>query len=245
MEKRIKPELLRKLLHLLLSTLLLLPLTPYYKSLFTIGNHQAFDPTLVTYAALTFVIAVINSVQIRVQNLETVIASIVSEHRKRLLDYASQSFEATPLSDFLKNMDKIMSKLEKQLLSLIDNVKRDYERRYGYISITFTLLSISLSYAIWREDTYVGILALALVDGVAGIITIIDTRSRKVFKHTITAYITSFLAFTFVLYIITRNMLLSLVTCLIALIIESISPEDNLTLPFITTTTFSILKNAL
>jgi len=244
-EKRIKPELLRKLLHLLFSILLLAPLTPYYKSLFITSSHQTFDPTLITYATLTFVVAVINSVQIKVQNLETVIASIVGEHRKRLLDYASQSFEATPLSEFLKNMDKIISKLEKQLLSLIDNVKRDYERRYGYISITFTLLSILLSYVIWGEDTYVGILALALIDGVAGIVTIIDIQSRKVFKHTITAYITSFLVFTFVLYITTQNMLLSLVTCLIALIIESISPEDNLTLPFITTTTFSILKNAL
>jgi dolichol kinase len=243
-EESITSEILRKVMHVVFALLLAIPLTPPYRSIF--GYEQSFlDPTLLTYSILLFASSLINSIQIRLPNIEETFVNMSREHRKRFLEYINESFAATPFTEFVKGIEKLVNRFENQLLFFINTVKRDYERRYGYVSITFALISILLSYVIWKDynytSIYIGILALAIIDGLTSIISIIDKKTKRILKHTLLAYIITLVVFAILLYFITYKPLLSFIVSLSAIIIEMLSPEDNLTLPFLVTSLFCLL----
>jgi dolichol kinase len=240
-----KSEILRKAMHMVLTLLLLIPLTPFYRTIFSYFQQFSIDPTLLTYSILLFIFSLINSIQIKLPHIEETIASISREHRKRFVDYISENFANTSLSEFVKGIEKIISKYENQLLAFMNIIERDYEKKYGYVSVTFALISVFLSYTLWKDFTYVGILALSIVDGLTSLISTIDKRSKKIFKHTLFAYAVAIMAFSILTYLITHKPLLSIVISIVTVIIEMISPEDNLTLPLLTTTLFSILNNMM
>ncbi len=237
-------EIIRKIIHTIFTLLLLIPLSTPYKSLF--GNmlsvFRNIDPTLLTYSILLFVSAFINTIQIKMPYMRMPILSIFREYRKKILEYISSSQLNIPLGEIVKELDRIFSRYEDHLTSFIDRIERDYEKRYGYVSVTFALISIFLSYALFGDDAYVGILALAITDSVTSIVTILDRRGRKVFKHTVKSYAIAFLVFAFFLVLATKNVLVSMLISMIAVVTEMFSPEDNLTIPLITTLAFSALR---
>lgn len=243
-----RSEVLRKVMHIVSSLLLLIPLTPLYRDLFS-KEQPPLDPTLLTYSILLFISSLINSIQIRLPNIEDIVVSMSREHRKRFLEYINESFSNSPLSEFVKGIERIINRFESQLMIFIDTIKRDYEKRYGYVSITFALLSVFLSYVLWwgynHTGVYIGILALAIVDGLTSLVSVVDRKSRRIFKHTLLAYVVASSVFSLLIYSITLKPLLSIVVSIATVVIEMLSPEDNLTLPLLSTSLFCILNNYL
>ncbi len=237
----IKFEVARKILHIALTLLLLIPLSSYYRELFS-GVGNLIDPTLLTYSTLLFASALINSIQIRMPYIRLHILNMFRDYRKKVIDYVTESLVNTPLNEFLKELNKIFSRYEESLDSFIESVERDYEKRYGYVSVTFALLSIFLSYVTCGYDAYVGILALAFVDSITSIVTLLDGKSRKVFKHTVKAYLIAFSIFASILFFLVKNIIIALIVSATSILVEMFSPEDNLTLPLIPTVVFSVLK---
>ncbi|MEM0027180.1 MAG: hypothetical protein QXT53_06480 [Ignisphaera sp.] len=237
----IQSEVVRKILHTIFTLLLLLPLSTPYKSLVS-NMFCGVDPTLLTYSILLFVSAFINTIQIKMPYIRMILLNMFRDYRKKILEYISSSQANTPLSELAKELDGIFSRYEDHLISFIDKIERDYEKRYGYVSITFALLSIFLSYVLWGVDVYIGILALAITDSITSIVTILDRRGRKLFKHSIKSYAIAFLVFASILVLLTRNAFISILISAISVVIEMLSPEDNLTIPLVTTLAFSALK---
>jgi dolichol kinase len=135
-----------------------------------------------------------------------------------------------------------MIKYEEKLLEFISIVERDYEVRYGYICITFGLLSITMSYVFFKNFAIYGILALAIVDTVSSITTYFTPKRRKIYKHSDLSIATTFTIFTLALYLITLDLPKSIAISTISVLTELISPEDNLTLPIVASLTAFILK---
>lgn len=228
-------NLLRKFIHLILSLTLLVPFTQSYRNFVADLLIYPLDPTLLTITILLFVASFINSLQIRIPNLRDRFMRISGDLRKKLLSGLELVVGGSPYAEIVENIDKVFSRYEEKLLELVSSIERDYELRYGYICITFALISIAISYMFFGSTTVYGILALGIVDTVSSIISMSTQKRRKILKHTDVSIVTTFTVFTSILYILNQSILYSVVLGLIAVIVELLSPEDNLMLPIAVT----------
>ena len=234
MLKSYKGEILRKVVHLSLVSLLAIPLTPHYRQLFQ-GIELPYDATLLTYTLLTFISAFINSLQIRVPSIYAASLKIVREFRKRIIDYINENIKIENLAEFLRDIDNAFNKHEERFTEFIAGIEREYEKRYGYISITFGIVSITLAYILFGAlSTLYGILALAIIDPITAITTLLTRNSKKIFKHTLPSITTAFIVYTLVCLLINNNIVNAISIALVAVTVELFSPEDNLTLPLFT-----------
>ncbi len=227
---------LRKLIHFVFSLLLLIPLLPsFIDTAIQLGISR---PTLLAYATATFGAAFVNSLQIRMPNLREEMFKFLRDLRKKSLarlESLAKSLGAQTFSKIsFEELDKIFSRAEENLNTIISRLERDYERRYGYVCITFALISILLSYTLFGKYVMYGILALAVVDSVSAIMTALVPRPR-IFKHSLPSILTSFTVFALLLIALSSNVVQSLALAAIAIATEALSPEDNLTLPLLTT----------
>ncbi len=226
---------LRKLIHFVFSLLLLIPLLPPFIDTATqLGIPR---PTLLAYAIVTFGAAFVNSLQIRMPNLREEMFKFLRDLRRKSLsrlESLAKSLGAQTFSRIsFEELDKMFSRAEENLNTIISQLERDYEKRYGYVCITFALVSILLSYTLFGKYVMYGILALAIVDSVSAIMTALIPRPR-IFKHSLPSIITSFTAFTLLLIALSSDVVRSLALAAIAIATEVLSPEDNLTLPLLT-----------
>ncbi len=227
----IRVRILRKIVHLIFSLFLLIPLTPTYIEIaFKINPN--IDPTLFAYTIIALISAIINSIQIKFPILKEYFLQSARESRKRALESIDRIVEAKNISLFIEEIDKLLTKYEEKFFEFLNSIERDYEKRYGYVCITFALVSIAFGYALFRNSIIYGILGLAFIDSFTSIFTeLTKGQSRMILKHTVLSILISFTLFTLILLIfidIKRALILSLS----AIMIELISPEDNLTLPF-------------
>ncbi len=232
--KSIKGEILRKMLHLLFTLTLIIPLTPYYRQIF-MDIGFPYDATIFTYALLTFVSAFINSLQIKVPKVYTTSLKMFKDFRKRIIEYISESIGMKNVSDILRGVDGVFDKHEERFIEFIASVEREYEKKYGYIGITFGIISITLSYILFGLlPTIYGILALAIVDSITAVITLLTMgKLKKIFKHTTISIAIAFIIYTVICFLIDNNIANAVLIALAAIAVELFSPEDNLTLPLI------------
>jgi len=230
-DSTIRIRIMRKIIHLIFSLLLLIPLTPIYREM-TLKADPAIDPTLFAYTVIALISAIINSVQIKYPLLKEYFLHSARESRKKALEGINRVVEAKNISLFIEEIDKVLMKYEEKFLEFLNSIERDYEKRYGYICITYALISTALGYALFRNSIIYGILSLAFIDSFTTIFTeLTRNRSRMIFKHTLLSILISFTLFTLILLVFT-DIKEALILSLSAIIIELISPEDNLTLPF-------------
>ena len=241
-EEPVSTVLKRKALHVSLSLALLIPLTPWF---IEGGSNLGLDPKqvpLITYAVLSLGAALFNSLQIRVPHYKEKFASIAREVRKRVLGYVKQlAPQSESFAKQVEEVDKVLDRMEVSLTKFVSEVEREYEKKFGYIAITFALLSVTLSYAIFGTYVAYGILALALVDSVSAIITKVLPKP-KLFKHSVWSVAITFTTFTIVLIIGGLDPIRSAIISLAAVFAENLGIEDNLTLPIVTTAVAYALK---
>uniref|UniRef100_A0A7J3JPQ9 Phosphatidate cytidylyltransferase n=1 Tax=Ignisphaera aggregans TaxID=334771 RepID=A0A7J3JPQ9_9CREN len=227
-------EILRKMIHLMFALALAIPLTPFYRQIF-LDIGFPYDATVFTYALLTFISAFINSLQIRVPSIYAASLKMLRDFRKKVIEYISENIKVENISDILRDIDGAFDKHEEKFTEFITSVEREYERKYGYIGMTFGIVSITLAYTLFGSlPTLYGILALVVVDPITAIVTLLTVeRFKKISKHTIPSIIAAFTAYTITCFLIDNNITTAISISLIAVLIELFSPEDNLTLPLI------------
>ncbi|HID80651.1 MAG TPA: hypothetical protein EYP48_02920 [Ignisphaera sp.] len=226
---------IRKVIHFSFSLLLILPLTPsFIEASSRIGIT---NPTLFTYSLLTFFAALVNSIQIRKPNLREEMIRFLRDLRKRSLAKLESLAKSLGTQTLLKigfeELDKLFSRAEENLNTIVSRLERDYEKQYGYVCITFALISILLAYILFDKYVIYGILALAIVDSVSAIFTAL-IPTPKIYKHSVPSMIISFVCFYIPITMFSGSPIKSLAISAIVILIETISPEDNLTLPFLT-----------
>ena len=243
----LRSQIVRKIVHILFSLMLLIPVMPYYRQLLR-NLMIGVDPTLVAYIVLTFGAAFMNSIQIRIPNIRDIFFKFFRDLRKRSLlrlEAVTKSLGMQGLPRGLEELDRVFSKAEENLNTLIAELERDYEKKYGYICITFALLSVLLSYILFQDYVVYGILALAIVDSISAIVTSFTSSMPRIFKHTIVSIPITFSVFSTVLILLTSDILKSIIIALGSVVIEVLSPEDNLTLPLFSSTIAYIVKAPL
>ncbi|MEM0226533.1 MAG: hypothetical protein QXF46_06625 [Thermofilaceae archaeon] len=222
-------ESLRKLIHVALALVLIIPLTPEYASLFSyLGS--TLDPALSSYTILLFSALFVSTLRVRKPELRDSIVRITREARRTVL----QRLKALgPLHEVVEDVERALDRAEEGFFSLIESVERDYEKRYGYVAAICAVASVLTSYALFGPAaTARGILALAIVDPTASLVTLFLPRGRKILKHYAHSPLAAAALFTLALVAFGEKPARAVILSLIAALIELVSPEDNLTLPF-------------
>jgi len=234
-EEELPKVLKRKSLHIALSLLLLLPMAPPVLELVRdLGGDPRQFP-LVVYAILALGAALINSLQIRVPHYREKMMAMFRDVRKRVVNYLRMVIpRATGFARQLEEIDRALDRFEENFNKFVSDLEREYEKRYGYVAITFALLSIALSYALFGRYTAYGIVALAVVDGISAIVTKVLPKPR-LYKHSLWSVVVTYLAFASTLIAVGVEAWKAMVVALAALIAENLGVEDNLTLPIVTT----------
>lgn len=226
--------LLRKLFHLLLSLILIIPFTYLFKEFVYSIWSACPDPTLLTLSILLFGASIVNSVQIRLPNIKEKFLKISMDFRKKVIESFEINAMGKAYAELIEGFLTTIIKYEERFLEFISMIERDYEVKYGYICITFGLLSITMSYVLFKNWAVYGIIALAVVDSLSSIITYFTYGRKKIIKHSDISIATTLAVFTLILYLLTQDIFKSIIISLAAVLVELISPEDNLTLPIIT-----------
>jgi dolichol kinase len=234
--------ILRKIFHIIFSLLLIVPFTTLYRQFILGLAPWVPEPTLLTFTILLFVASILNSIQIRMPDLRERFLRITIDFRNKVVEGLQINGRGKPYVEIVDNFLKTMIRYEEKLLELISIVERDYEVKYGYVCITFGLLSVTMSYVFFKNFAIYGILALAIVDTVSSITTYFTPRRRKVYKHSDISIAITLAVFTLILYLLTMDLAKSLAISIASVVVELISPEDNLTLPIITSLIAYILN---
>jgi len=235
MQQDLQALIIRKVIHFSFSLLLILPLTPSFIE----ASYKAgiTNPALLIYSLLTFFVALVNSIQIRKPNLREEMIRFLRDLRKRSLAKLESLTKSIGTQTLLRigfeELDKLFSRAEENLNIIVSRLERDYEKQYGYVCATFALISILLAYILFDKHVIYGILALAIVDSISAILTVL-IPTPKIYKHSIPSVVVSFTCFYVPITILSGSPIKSLVVSTIVILIEIISPEDNLTLPFLT-----------
>jgi len=245
----VKRELLRKGIHVLFSLLLLIIVD---RSLcYSISSILNVDPDKLTTVALStgvIVAALVNSVQIKAPQIRDKFFSTFTSVRREILKRIRESATSIGASDFfaklLEEINEMFDRGEKRFQDLLDIVERDYEKKFGFIAITFALISVFVSYILFgREAASVGVLALMIVDPISAVITLITSGHTKtrIGKHTPPSILVSLLLFSSVLAVFMG--IRGFAVGAVSVVVEAFSPEDNLTLPISASLTAWLLYN--
>jgi dolichol kinase len=225
--KRAGGELARKLLHAALAPLLLVPLSPWYGQVATSAGFGG-DAALSTYALLLVAALFVSTLRVRKPELRDSILRISREARRVVLQHVKS---LGPLHEVVEGIEQALDRAEQGFFALVDAVERDYEKRYGYVAAICAVASVLASYALFGPAaTARGILALAVVDPVASLLTLY-LGGRRILKHNPVSVAASALAFSAALLAAGERPLRALLLGAAASLIELVSPEDNLTLP--------------
>lgn len=212
-----RPEILRKLIHMLFSLIMYLPLYIAY-----IINVNPIQFYALIIALATWVYALKVKGPPPGVNLDEIM-------RKLLRDTGEQ----------FKIIEKAINSVEQ----IINDIEREYEKRAGWIGLLAGAVGISVSYIIFNNFFIVGVLALAVLDGVAAIVGITFGKKRIPYSHgTIEGTSAGAIAYFLVLLFIMKPGNAFIVT-LITTIAELYGIEDNITVPISATATFFILSS--
>lgn len=222
-------EVLRKLIHIVLALALFIPLTPEYAELAS-STGLTTDPALSSYTVLLLSALFASTLRVKKPELRDSILKITREARRTVLQHLKA---LTPLHEVVENVERTLDRAEEGFFSLIETVERDYEKRYGYVAAICAVASVLASYALFGSAATVrGIMALAIVDPTASLLTLFLPKGRKLLKHYPLSPLAAAALFALALVLIGEEPVRALILSLLAALIELLSPEDNLTLPF-------------
>ena len=210
---------LRKLLHLTMSLALLLPY---------LAEVEGLD-ALTYYALLSIIAAAVNSFIVKRPLLSVKLKESFEKRRRRVLEALSKTSPA------ILDLNAKLLKLEGLIQEQIRQIEREYERKGGYIGIVHGLVGVLSSQIIFGNDTFYGVLALAVVDPVAAVVGTLIGRFRvESLGISLEGSLSSLIAFYAVLSLTTRVAPhQALAISITATLAEAVSIEDNLTLPLV------------
>ncbi|QOJ79564.1 hypothetical protein IG193_03660 [Infirmifilum lucidum] len=215
-------EIYRKIVHLGLSSLLICP--------FILHLPEPLD-IRVYYSLGLLAAALINSAVVRRSKLRVELENFSSELHKFVDSFGEKT--RMPLAVIEEAIDEFHGFIERQL-SLLE---RDYEKREGYVGLLYGMIGAVISLLVDPCHTFYGITALAVVDTVASISSMaIWHRGKSLGGEAV-----AFLVYASLLVVSGSSALQAIVVSLLAVVSEYFSPEDNLTVPVVATTTAMLL----
>jgi dolichol kinase len=210
----------------MLSLILLLP---FIMSCFKIDFDKA-----VFYSVLSILALIFNAIQIKRPLLRSEVRKFMRESRERFFTDI-KAFIPVRSQVTIHVLDKIEEKI-RGVEDLIDyqlsTVERDYEKRGGYIGLTYGILGATFSYFLFRDYALYGVISLATTDAVATLIGgLTGTHKLPLANKTFEGSIAGFLTFFTALVLIGVPPLSSLILSAVAMVVEAYAVEDNLLLP--------------
>ncbi|MGC9069137.1 MAG: hypothetical protein ACP5IZ_09225 [Thermoprotei archaeon] len=209
-----RPEILRKLIHMLFSIIMYLPI--YIAHIINVNPVQ-FYGFIIAFATWVYALKVkgpppgIN----------------IDEIMRKVRDTSEQ----------FKIIEKAISSIEQ----VISDVEREYEKRAGWIGLLAGAIGISVSYILFNDIFVIGVLALAVLDGIAAIAGITLGKIRIPYSHgTVEGTIAGALSYFLVLLFFMKPVS-ALMTTLTATIAELYGVEDNITVPISATAMYFAL----
>jgi len=225
--------ILRKAIHVLLVTLLLMP--------FLVDIRSFGLSSLTYYSILLLASAFVNSLQIKRPPLVKVVLERIEETRSK---FFSKLTSLESKSEIKALIASLLSEIEHTLIPQINAAIRDYERLGGYIGITFGAVGVLTSNILFKEYVFYGALALAIVDTVSALIGGFLGKTRIPGTNaTLEGSLAGFIAFFTTLFLIGIEPISSLIISLLTVIVEAYGVEDNLAIP-ITASFVAYILNA-
>ncbi len=231
---------LRKLIHVLLAVLLLLP----FIDPAALGQISP----LTYYCIAVFTAALINSIHVKYPFYrDKLLEAFSTARRKAIMDLknliATNRIPAgTRLIESVDGFEEAMERLEEAMKGEIRRMERGYETIAGYIGITFGALGILISYVLFEQRTFYGILSLIILDPAAAIVGNLTGRHKLPLSNaTLEGALAGFTAFTTALVILGLKPVQAVILAAVASLVEVYGIEDNLTLPVIVAATAMFL----
>lgn len=230
MDRDFTSVVLRKLIHVVLSLILI---SPYiFKELLP---FIAYINASTLYSILSIAVLTLNVLQLKKPLLRSDIKRIMRTGRRALFDEILRIIPVRkPVSQILDDVDGVIKKVEDLIDDQISRIERRYEKIGGYIGLTYGVLGTTISYFLFRDYVFYGILALMTVDSISTVI------GRKYGKHlipftnrSIEGSFAGFIAYYTILVALGVNPLASFITSLAATLTEMYSIEDNLFIPVV------------
>jgi len=236
-------EILRKLAHVALALLFLAPyLSP--ELLRFMGGIDKIH----FYMLLAALSASINSIQVKKPLFGRRILMELKTLRRMLVNEISDERWSgrIPLVERLRQLasmtDERMSDYEDKLLKYIESMERDYERRSGYIGVTFGAIGVAFSQLFFGDVTFYGILSLMIYDSVSALTTNLFDGPKIPYSHTsIIGALAASSLLAIVLVVFGIKPLEALIITLVCALTEAYFIEDNLALPIIVSLTGYLL----
>jgi len=232
----LRHEVLRKALHILLSTVLLLPFNEYFVE--TLRNYWGISPKEY-YAALTIVAAFVNAVQIKRPLMREELLKVMRSARRKVMDeikslFLNRTSSKVKFVSLVDKLDEALTKLETLFSNQIRMLERSYERVSGYIGVTFGVVGAFSSFILFEKHAFYGILALMIVDPTAALVTrSIGKRSLPASRTSVEGALASTIIFFLVLSLLGIDILKSLLLSIVAMLAEAYGIEDNILIPLI------------
>jgi len=230
--KKLHSLILRKIIHLMLVTLLFLP--------FVVDIRIFGLTTLTYYSILLLVSAFINSIQVKKPPLVKIVLEHIEETRNKFFAKISSIESKSEINAFIVSF---LSEIEHTLIPQINAAIRDYERLGGYIGITFGAIGVLVSNILFKNYVFYGALALAVVDTVTALVGKFLGKTRIPGTNaTLEGSLAGLVAFFVTLSLIKVNAIAALIISTLTVIAEAYGVEDNLAIPLTASFTAYLLK---
>ena len=219
-------ELVRKGLHFLLSLILL---SPFVSNYFKIGFDAA-----VFYSFLSILALTLNAIQIKRPLIRSEVKSFMRERREKFFNDIRSIIpvRSRVTSQVIDGIEEKIRGIEDLIDSQLSTVERDYEKRGGYIGLTYGILGVTLSYFLFKDYAFYGVVSLATTDAVATLVGgLTGTHRLPLTSKTLEGSISGFATFFTVLILTGVSPSGSLMLSFTAMIVEAYTVEDNLLLP--------------
>jgi len=219
-------EALRKSIHLVLSLILLLP--------FILSSFGMDVDTAVFYSILSILALTWNAVQIKKPLLRSEVKNFMRESREKFFKEIKNflPLKSQVTSHVLDKIDEKIRVIEELVDSQLSAMERDYERRGGYIGLTYGVLGVTISYFLFGKYAFYGVVSLATVDLLATIVGGLAGAHKLPFTgKSFEGSLSGAILFFIVLVLIGIPPLNALILTIVAAIVEAYAIEDNLLLP--------------
>lgn len=219
-------EIVRKSLHFLLSLVLLIPfILSYFKIVFD---------KAVFYSVLSILTLTLNAIQIKRPLLRNEVKKFMQESRGKFFvdikNFIPVRSQVT--SNVLDKIEEKIREVEELIDYQLSTVERDYEKRGGYVGLTYGVLGVTISYFLFNDYALYGVISLATIDSVSTLIGGLAGAHRLPFiDKTFEGSISGFIVFLTVLILMGVSPLNSLILSILATVVEAYAIEDNLLLP--------------
>lgn len=190
--------------------------------------------TAVFYSILSILSLTWNATQIKKPLLRSEVKKFMRENREKFFKEIKNflPLKSQVTSHILDKIDEKIRGIEELVDSQLSAMERDYEKRGGYIGLTYGVLGVTISYFLFGRHSFYGVVSLATVDLASTIVGSLAGAHKLPFTDkTFEGSISGAILFSITLILIGISPLNAFILSVLAAVVEAYAIEDNLLLP--------------